>query len=62
MAFPGGPGNGQWVRARNAEGAKSFLAEQQQEADRHADEYARSRAFRRRLRARIAGMFRRRSS
>lgn len=62
MAFPTGGGGGNWVRARNKEGMKSFLAEQQVEADRHADEYGRSIAFRRQLRSRIRSWLRRRRS
>ncbi|HET8601969.1 MAG TPA: hypothetical protein VFL99_16715 [Segeticoccus sp.] len=53
MSFPTGGGGGNWVRARNPEGVTSFLAEQQQDADRHAEEYGRSLAFRRRLRRRL---------
>lgn len=62
MTVPGGGfsgGNGQWARTRNQEGADSFRAEQEQNAAAHSDEYARSLAFRRRMRARILSWFRR---
>lgn len=62
MAFPTGGGGGNWVRARNKEGMKAFLSEQQGEADRHFDEYSRSLAARRRMRLRIRSWFRRRHS
>ncbi len=51
----GGPfgGNGQWVRARNEQGAKSFQQELAADAQARAAGIQRSLAFRRRLRRRI---------
>lgn len=59
MGIPPFGSNGQWARARNEEGARSFLDEQQASADRHADEYERSALLRRRLRAKVRAFFRR---
>lgn len=40
-----GGGNGQWVRARNEEGAKAFMREREMEAERREAAHNRSREF-----------------
>ena len=60
MSIPPFGSNGQWARARNVEGARSFLDEQQADADRHADAYERSALLRRKLRAKLHALFHRR--
>lgn len=40
-----GGGNGQWVRARNEEGAKAFMREREMEAERLQAAHIRSREF-----------------
>ncbi len=54
----GGPagGNGQWARARNEQGAKSFQQELAADARRRAAGIERSIAFRHALRRRIAAL------
>ena len=45
MIGGGGAGNGHWVRTRNKEGAKSFLAERKMEAERREAQRERERLF-----------------
>lgn len=47
MVAAGGGSNGHWVRTRHPEGLKSFMAEQQMDADRRHAARLRSRARRR---------------
>lgn len=54
----GGGLNGHWVRARNKLGTDALLAEQEQDLDMNTRRYARSLAYRRRLRSRLASLLR----
>ena len=49
-------GSGQWARARNEQGAKSFLDELAGQAGMRTEELQRSLAARRRIRRKIAGL------
>ena len=43
--MPAGGGNGHWVRARNKQGAQSFIAERKMEAERREAQRERERLF-----------------
>jgi hypothetical protein len=58
MAFTGG-GNGQWVRTRNPESAKAFLAEKRMEEERRVARRERSRELQRRIWHAVRRWFRR---
>lgn len=54
----GGGLTGHWARARNKPGTDALFAEQGQDLEMNTRRYARSLAFRRRLRLRIASLLR----
>lgn len=56
MSFMGG-GNGQWARARNNSGAKSYASELKNDRERRQAQAARAKRFRQRTVARISRMW-----
>lgn len=54
-----GPGNGHWVRTKDAASAQAFVAEQEMRANIEHERAERSREFRRRAWRKIRAVFRR---